>query len=349
MRFWTIVVLFFAFASCIEEIEFVAPGQIGILVVDGNLTTSGDSNLIQLSRTDKLGQQVFPPVQATTVTLRDDEGKTEPYLALGNGKYWLKGNILKPKIGGTYHLEIELENGRKYQSQAERILPAPEIDSLSFETAIENIVVDETKELSRTVVDFFVHGHISTPPDKTYLQWKVEQVSAVSELTCSPFLAAKTCYIYRQSNPNQLFLLDGTLLRPNADYKELISKQVLDYSYGQLTSYYVSQRSISRDAYIYLDQVERIVNEVGSIFDAPPAAIPGNIFSLDDPTEKVLGYFSAYDEKKALLFIESNDLGERRKLPLCGIPGFPPDPLHQACCNCLLLDNSSTLRPSYWP
>jgi hypothetical protein len=46
----------------------------------------------------------------------------------------------------------------------------------------------------------------------------------------------------------------------------------------------------------------------GSIFDPPPATIRGNMLSLDNPDEVVLGYFMAGGETSQRIYVDKNDL-----------------------------------------
>ena len=332
-----------------EQIEFAAPAEVGVLVVDGSFSTGLDSSEVRLLRTDILGKRVFPPESGARVTIFDDQGKQENYEEIEPGYYRLPGNRVWAQPNGTYYLEIELANGRRYQSKPETIVTGPAMESLSFNLTIETVLVDEIREIEKRFFNLFVNGSVTGAPDRTFLRWDVEHIYAVGEIVCSPLHILKTCYIEPPINPNALFLLDGSDLIAGASYSEQVVKQEVDYAFGQAASFYVSQRALTKEAFQYWLDVDQIVNNVGNIFDAPPAGIPGNIFSLDDPTEQVLGYFSAFDEQKKLAFVRPADLGEFRELPFCGELGFPPDPLPDACCNCLRLEFSSTQRPSYWP
>lgn len=349
MRKVLIILALFGLFNCVEQISFEAEAEVGVLVVDGSFSTGLDSSEVLLLRTDILGKRVFPPETGASITIFDNQGKSENYEEITAGLYRLPGRTVWAQPGGTYYLEIQLANGKRYQSKPETIFTGPAMESLSFNVTIEDIVVDEIREVERTFFNLFVNGTVIGRPDETFLRWDVEHVYAVGEIVCHPLHIIKTCYITPPINPNALFLLDGSGLSPGASYSEQVVKQNVDYAFGQAASFYVSQRALTKEAFQYWQDVDQIVNNVGNIFDAPPAAIPGNIFSVDDPTEQVLGYFSAFDEQKKLAFIRPSDLGEFRELPFCGLPGLEPEPLPDPCCNCLRLEFSSTLRPSYWP
>lgn len=55
----------------------------------------------------------------------------------------------------------------------------------------------------------------------------------------------------------------------------------------------IEQLSISADAYRYYKLFADQVQNTGTLADAPPAPIAGNVKNLANPTENVVGYFSA--------------------------------------------------------
>ena len=348
-QFLILTVMVCSIWTCVEPISFEADDEVGILVVDGILPANGDTSTIRLLRTDILGKRVFPEVRGATISIRDDIGQYEIYEEIESGHFVLPGKFVTPEVGRIYQLEIILADGTTYHSRPEKIPVAPEIDSLTFNVSIEQQIVDETRELERRFFNLFAQGRISLAPEQTFLRWDVEHVFAVSEITCGPLHTPKTCYVKPPINPNLLFLLDGSKLNEGAIFKEQLTRQPMDFAFGQTASFYVSQKAINRAAFQYWNNVDKIVNDIGTIFDAPPAGIPGNMFNVADPGELVLGYFTVYDERKKLALIRAADLGEYAELPFCGIAGFPPDPLPDACCSCTSFEHSSTIRPSYWP
>ena len=66
----------------------------------------------------------------------------------------------------------------------------------------------------------------------------------------------------------------------------------------------VNQYSLNEDEYNYWEKTANISQDVGSLFDITPASIPSNIFCIEDPNEKVLGYFSVSARTSKRIFIE---------------------------------------------
>ncbi len=347
------ICIFFAvfLCSCVEEIQFESKDEVGTLVVDGLLSTNTDSNLVFLLRTSDLIKQVFPAEEGAQVVLFDGEGNSEQYEDLGQGKYHLTGKNIEVKVGGTYFIEISTRDGQHYRSEDETIISVPEIDSLVFDFSIEDIINRETLVQEKSFFNMYVDGRIPGDNGQTFLKWDVEHVYQVAEIECSPLVAPKPCYVTRKVNNNQIFTLDGEEYIGGATYHIPVIHQELDYAFGLVASFYVSQKSLTRDAYQYWEKIKQILVNGGTIFDAPPAPVVGNVVCISEPGQEVLGYFSAVDEKKKVTLITRGDLVDPfYELPLCGSLGnLPADIDFRVCCNCLTLDNSTRTRPSYWP
>jgi hypothetical protein len=54
--------------------------------------------------------------------------------------------------------------------------------------------------------------------------------------------------------------------------------------------------------------MDQQISLTGSVFDPPPANIRGNMISLDDNEETVLGYFFASDEQPLRTYIKREKL-----------------------------------------
>ena len=112
-------------------------------------------------------------------------------------------------------------------------------------------------------------------------------------------------------------------------------------------SFYVTQQTITAEAFDYWSRIDLVSNQLGSLLDPPPASVRGNIYNIDDPNEIILGYFGAIAEDADVLFTNAGIFFEEFELlPYCGIPGF--EIFAPGCCNCIELENSTWEIPFYW-
>ena len=71
----------------------------------------------------------------------------------------------------------------------------------------------------------------------------------------------------------------------------------------------VNQYSLNEDEFAYWEKLKNITQDIGSLYDITPASIPSNIFCVENPAEKVLGYFSVSAKSSKRFFIKDNFRG----------------------------------------
>jgi hypothetical protein len=74
--------------------------------------------------------------------------------------------------------------------------------------------------------------------------------------------------------------------------------------------YYIhlKQYSLSPAAYFFNQKMKKNTEQLGSIFDAQPSDISGNIHCISNPGEIVVGYVEVSQEQEKKLFISHNEL-----------------------------------------
>ena len=66
----------------------------------------------------------------------------------------------------------------------------------------------------------------------------------------------------------------------------------------------VNQYSLNEDEFNYWGNMQKITEQAGGLYDLIPASIPSNIMCIENPDEKVLGYFSVSSLSSKRLFIQ---------------------------------------------
>lgn len=333
--------------SCINPVEFDTETPTGILVVNGGITTSHRPDIVSLSFAVEYDTQVFKPIVGAMVVISDDVGNMEELVDIGAGRYELQKTKVQGVVGRTYEVEIRLFNGKTYRSKPEKILPPIPLDSLSFTITREDDTNDAGRVTVRTLVNVSAHSTIPVTEEAAFLRWSWETIFAFYEPS-SPF-GYKICYIQDNIAPQSMPLLDGRLYDTPVKVQTELVRHTPDYTFNWRRSYYVWQHRISKEAYEYREKLLKITNQVGTIFDTPPAVVRGNIFNPKDASETVLGYFEASSVNTAVLFITRPDVVNYSNIPAPCTYTHPAGLSHDFCSDCLLLPNSTTQRPYYWP
>ncbi|WP_026955302.1 DUF4249 domain-containing protein [Algoriphagus vanfongensis] len=314
-------------SACVDPYEVEVGDGVQLLTVEGMITTDPGRHSIQLTRSDTYGsvfEGLVRPVSLATVVVRDDTGKVT-YLEEDSE---VKGNYLTPEgfaaiAGRAYTLLIQLQNGKTYSSLPEVVaepVPLGEIDYYSVTFPVEGEL--EPDSGVRFVVDVEDPGNINN-----FYYWKTENV--MFELNASPELymdretrqpapkdCCAVCYLGENIGNRSMFIATDD------DFNGLTSRIpamfIPDDGLRFITTFRMDLRqlTVSSEAYRFLRLVKQQTELSGSVFDPPPANIRGNMISLDDPDEVVLGYFMAAGESNRRIYLHGDELEYRQPLSL---------------------------------
>ncbi|MEI9921758.1 MAG: DUF4249 family protein [Bacteroidota bacterium] len=109
-----IVFMVLVLMNCKDPITLTGEGSIGLLVIDGKVNTLPGPYTLRLGYTVGLDQKPSPVDLAQAVLIDDDANLTEYYVEEKPGVYTVPGSIIQGTPGHRYHVEIVLNNGRKY-------------------------------------------------------------------------------------------------------------------------------------------------------------------------------------------------------------------------------------------
>ncbi|MFK7934147.1 MAG: DUF4249 domain-containing protein [Saprospiraceae bacterium] len=344
-----LLLLLLGFNSCIEPFQFERVEPAELLVVRGQFTTTQSEHHLQIGTSGEYKRVAFVPESGALVELFAEDGNSAVYEEREAGDYYLAANSICAVIGQSYFIKISLTDGRVYQSTP-ATLPAPvALDQIAF--TIEDGF--SANSLGVVLTKQFVNINVAlTPPKQTigpFIKWDTENVYIFIDLSCGPGEPARDCYITDFPNQQDIFLYDGSDNIGGQFFQKTVLSKRINETHNYRQYYSVYQKSITEDAHRYWSQVDQIVNQVGSIFDVPPAPVRGNIFNTEDRDEIVLGYFEVSSADTLRITTDARFIPfEQRGRPRCGNIFQRPDPLPSGCCECLVLDNSTDIPPYYW-
>ena len=289
------------------------------LVVEGTINTGGDSTIIKLSRTVNVNSATtVNPVPDATVVIQDDQNGAYSLQSLNNGYYITAGL----NLGNThkYRLSITTTDGKIYLSDYVTPITSPPIDSIGFS------VVSNKQEGAG--VQIYLNTH--DPNNNThYYYWNYTEtwqfhadyeslyVSDGTQLNYrTPAQNIYSCY--GNSISNNILLGSSAKLSQDVIYQAPISfipstSEKIEQRY----SINIKQSALSADAYNYFQILKQNTEELGSIFDAQPAQLTGNIHCTTDATLPVIGYISAGSIQQKRIFIDAT------QLPSAWLPTYP--------------------------
>ncbi len=323
-----IYILFLLTGSCIDPYRVDVPEGQQLLTVEGLIHTGPGPHAITLTRSATYGsvfESLIRPVTGATVVIRDTEGRIT-FLAEGpegRGNYFTPSEF-QAEIGQSYTLQIQTVDGKMYTSLPERVESVPDIEGITVNTVTVPV---EGETNPRSGVQLI--SEINDPADQNnFYFWRISPIVYILKTRPDLFTPRPSpefpdriifpkpcCYIcYRTeiTGSRNLFIaqdddFNGLTTRIPAAFIEDDGLRFVDKLRVDLKQY-----AISQEAYRFLRLVKQQAGVNGSIFDPPPATIRGNMISLDDPEEVVLGYFMAGGESMKRIYISKSDLTFRQ-------------------------------------
>ena len=345
-------ILFFVFGvliSCLTPLNF--PADIGMtqIVISGQVSTISERNIVTIGKTADSQRLPFPVLSAT-VTLIDEFNSSFPYIENQNkpGQYSLDGYIGKP--GHIYFINVVLPNGEVYQSATERMPLASGEIATSYSIEKESVTDNEGIVIDQNFLKVYIDSKLPNTDETRYFKWSVDEVFALVPTDFPDFLGMipPPCYISQSADPQRVVLFNGEEVSTSVINKNLVASRLIDYSFIDRHYFTTYQSALTKDAFEYWRKVNILANQVGSIFDSPPAKITGNITNVRKKTEDVLGYFQANNESYDRFFILKSDLPFPLLLTDCQYDERDYTKYPQRCLDCIEQRNSSYVRPSWF-
>jgi hypothetical protein len=279
------------------------------LVVEGVANSSLDSTVIKISRTVKIKDSVsFKPVLGATVTLEAEHGPVySPLVDINNNGHYFTYAFGLPTTQ-RYRLRIKTVEGAEYLSDFVDEKATPPIDSVGY--TVEN-----------NILNLYVNAH--DPANKTrYYRWDYEETWSFHAKYPSVFALDEATNTILPRNTNHLvFSCFAGAVSPNIILtsteklqKDLVYQSPLTHiplTSEKLETRYsvlVKQYAVTQEAFNFYQNIKKNTEQLGSIFDAQPTQISGNIHNVSNPKEPVVGYFSVTNVQTKRIYIDHNSL-----------------------------------------
>lgn len=301
---WLMIVLVGGCVDPYRPPEVASPDS--YLVVNGFFDSApGKTTTIQLSRTQNLTDSKAPTAETRAkVTIESAHNASYALTEASGGMYTLSG--IMPLSSETYRLHIKTAKGLDYYSDYVPVVTTPPIDSVGWYVENEGVQV---------------HVNTHDPNNSTrYYRWEFDETWEYTSAFYSSYvydpktrnILNRTEDIYHcwGSATSKNIILSSTARLS----KDIVSKFPLTTVIGsslKLQSKYsilVRQYALSQAGYDYYDQLAKLTQNIGSIFDPQPTQITGNFHSSTNPGDLVLGFFRVGTVTSKRIFIKRAQL-----------------------------------------
>ena len=273
----------------------------GYLVVEGVIDAGNDSTKFLLSRTVNLTASSSAPVTGAQVTVEGSDNSSHPLINTTAGTYMAPPlNLDQTK---TYRLHIKTTTGEDYVSDYVPVKITPPIDTVNY--------VIESNGLQ-------INLNTHDPANNTrYYRWDYTEEWEFHSQFYSSYMSTGDTVIERPVSKQIYFCYQGDasttiLLGSSAKLvQDVISTAPITFipsTSEKLETEYsiqVKQYALTSDAYNFWQNLKKNTEELGSIFDAQPSQINGNIYCTNNPAEPVIGYISASTIQAKRIFVDN--------------------------------------------
>ena len=280
-----------------------------LIVVEGLITDQPRQSSIKLTLSMPLGgKSTAKPLPGCAVSVSDDMGNSFNLKETDAGIY-VPDSTFQGVVGRSYTLNINAGDSHgnlHYKSVPVLMKPVPPIDSVYYQKQVLERLEDGWP--SKEGCQIYVAAHDPENICKFYRWEFVETWEFTLPWYAPKFVFNTHCWITEHSK--------NINIKNTSSFSE---SRVVDYPLNFISSetdrlkekysIIVNQYSLNEEEYRYWEKLQNVVENVGSLYDLTPASIPSNITCVENPEEKVLGYFSVSALKSRRIFIQDQFRG----------------------------------------
>lgn len=295
-------------ASCVTRFIPETGTDPQLYVVEGMITDEQGAQTITISKSIPLGSEAkLNPVRYCDVYITDNTGKVYTLSEMAAGTY-VTNPAFKGEAGRTYTLNININHlqmpgNKKILDYTLRSLPmlmqsVPKIDSLYYEKI--QLSTEEGYPKNGQGCKILLNTSDKNSSCK-YYRWDYKEtwkmIAPVYQRTVHYI-----CWITENSTDINVKAI-GNLNENNINKHPI---KLVSNESDRLSVRYrieVNQYSINENEYNYWNNLEKISESTGNIYDRIPSSVTGNIFCPGRPEIQILGYFSVSAKTTKTLYV----------------------------------------------
>ena len=271
------------------------------LVVEGVINSGADSTIIKLSKTVKLSESTTLNTESgATVTIEGEQNGAYTLQQIGSGIY--AAAPLNLTANQKYRIHIKTAENKEYLSDFVEAKITPSIDNIDFQVKSNGLQIN-------------VNAHDATNNTRYYRWDYVETYDYYSDYNSGYKSNGDTVLLRDMVNDNiyhcwhtnaSSSISIGSSIKLAQDVIAEAPVSFIAAPSEKLTQKYsilVKQYALTKEAYQFWENLKKNTEQLGSIFDAQPSQLVGNIHCVTNPAELVIGYISASTVTSKRVFI----------------------------------------------
>ena len=255
----------------------------------------------------------YIPEENAQISISDNTGSIYDIYEDNPGRYLASPNF-KAVTGRMYQLHIQTADGKQFESDSVFLRETPPIDSVFFR--YEERVAAEGQD-NYHGAQIYVTTHDSNN-NTWFYRWDFKETWELSTKYNSLQIWDDGMVIDREDqiyhcwkNNESTNILVATSKNLSED---IISEFPVIYASNATdklrTKYSIilKQYALSEKSFNYWKEMEKINENLGTLFDPLPSTVKGNIYNINDENDIVLGYLDASSVQEKRIFILKGEL-----------------------------------------
>jgi hypothetical protein len=316
------------FYACVEPYDLGVQQDRKILTIDATITDLADEQTVKIIESFSSSSFAYAiPITKAKVDIIVNGTETVHLTERGGGIYVLPISF-HTRVGNTYKLVFQKEDGTRYESDEERQSEVSDINKVYNEFRVDGI---ETGLGYNPAHYVYIDTHDPASEKNNYMwTWKLWEKQPVCA-TCVGgrfFLNPAPARCRMESGFGDVsydYACNGAcwqiFYNPDLNvFSDIYSngQPIVGRLVGKIPYYSangalieIKQQSISASAYQYLKLLANQVQNNGSLVDTPPAAIIGNVKNVVNPDEPVAGFFMVTSVRSAKYWLDKENASGR--------------------------------------
>jgi len=299
--------------SCVEPINIETTTFDNAIVIEALITNELKQHEINLTRTYKLEENAPTAESNADVKIVDASQNTFSFSETAPGKY-VSTTAFAATSNNTYQLFITTSSGDSYTSKPNSLTSETEIESLN---ALAETNENGTLGVSVNVNSFDPSGN------SRYYRYEYEETYKIIAPRWSPLNSVVITQDSVSTTPrlkeeevcyNTLFSSDIIQTQTSGFSEDRVTQKqvrflaVDDFIISHRYSILVKQYVQSLEAFSYFKTLKELSGSESLLSQNQPGFVSGNIVSVNNPNEKVLGFFDVSSVSSKRLFFNFRDV-----------------------------------------
>ncbi|GAA4031448.1 DUF4249 domain-containing protein [Hymenobacter glaciei] len=293
------------------------------LVVDGFLNSKGVTT-IKLSRTYAVGAKTAPPAETKATVYLEEEAGPRTLLREAPAGIYTSPTALTLNPAKRYRLHLNTLANQEYASNFVPVKNTPLIDDFSWRAENNGVNIRLSTHDPANATRYYRWDYVETWEINPIYRPQVEYSAGTINFPDITVPYPTKCW---GTAPSTTVLLANTTPLSQDVVADRPLRQLPPSSERLNTRYsvLVQQFALTKEEFDYWELLRKNTESIGSLFDAQPAQLIGNVHCLSNSADLALGFVGAHSVTEKRLFVDRRDLPRHWPTPSGYEACYPPD------------------------